>query len=752
MTNLDGQDHEDGNTLLQLQTMEVANLKRKGSKTSAIAMWDPGSTLSFITFALARELKLEGVPIELEICTVGGAVTKVNSKKYYISVFDKNGQDVQIEVLGIETISTAVEATDLAEVKNLFTNEEVKYVERPKPGLVELLIGFSYAAYHPVKIEGVGHLLLMRNRFGSIMAGAHPSIKEKTRKVVKHAMVLHSQGSFEEFLSIESLGVTCSPKCGGCRCGTCQTGGKDMTIVEEKEYEMIKSGLSFNQATGKWLANYPCIVEPSCLPDSSRFAYATLMSTEKRLAKNPLYAETYQNQIRDMVERGVARQVSDKELQDYTGEKFYISHHDVMSPRSVSTPMRVVFNSSARIKGGISLNDCLAKGPCLLNKLLGILLRFRQDHFAFIGDISKMFHSIEIPIKDQMTHLFLWRDMQLNKKPDTFAMTAVNMGDKPASAIAQTALRMTAEEAAREYPEASEMIVKNSYMDDIPASAESKEAAVKLMTDAEKLLAAKNFKIKNWTFSGHKAKKDKSKDQAAVQTLLRQDISNELSKVLGMEWEEEEDVIRFKLSSLGEEETTKRTCLSTICRIYDPIGLLAPVTISAKIILRKIWAYQPKVDWDDTLPTELQREWSSFRESLLYVKSLRFNRSLKPANAESPILAIFSDGSKDAYSTVAYVRWKTPGGFEANLIAGKSRIAPLRILDIVRLELCGAVLNSRLYSFIVHELDGIKFEGVHHIIDSEIVKAMISRDSYGFRTFAANRIGEIQDTTNKEDW
>ena len=621
-----------------------------------------------------------------------------------------------------------------------------------RSGSVGLLIGFSYAAYQPVKIEGVGHLLLMRNRFGSIIAGSHPTIKETTRKVVKHAIVLHSLGNFEEFQSIESLGVVCSPKFGGCRCGTCQTGGKDMTIVEEKEYEMIRSGLSFNQATGKWLANYPWIVAPNCLPDNMHFAYATLMSTEKRLAKNPLYAETYQAQIGAMLKREVARRISDHELQEYTGAKFYISHHDVMSPRSVSTPMRVVFNSSARIKGGISLNDCLAKGPCLLNELLGILMRFRQDRFAFIGDISKMFHSIEIPIQDQMTHLFLWRDMQLNKKPDTFAMTAVNMGDRPASAIAQTALRMTAEEASGRYPEASEMIMKNSYMDDIPASAESKDVAVKLMRDAETLLAAKNFKIKNWTFSGQKATKDKSKDQMAVQTLLRQDISNELSKVLGMEWDEEEDVIRFKLSSLGEEETTKRTCLSTICRIYDPIGLLAPVTVSAKIILRKIWAYQPKVDWDDPLPTELQREWNSFRESLLYVKSLKFSRSLKPANAESPLLVIFSDGSKDAYSTVAYVRWKTPDGFEANLIAAKSRIAPLRILDIVRLELCGAVLNSRLYSFISHELDGIKFEGVHHIIDSEIVKAMISRDSYGFRTFAANRIGEIQDTTNKEDW
>ena len=251
-----------------------------------------------------------------------------------------------------------------------------------RSGSVGLLIGFSYAAYQPVKIEGVGHLLLMRNRFGSIIAGSHPTIKETTRKVVKHAIVLHSLGNFEEFQSIESLGVVCSPKCGGCRCGTCQTGGKDMTIVEEKEYEMIRSGLSFNQATGKWLANYPWIVDPNCLPDNMHFAYATLMSTEKRLAKNPLYAETYQDQIGDMLKREVARRISDHELQEYTGAKFYISHHDVMSPRSVSTPMRVVFNSSARIKGGISLNDCLAKGPCLLNELLGILMRFRQDRFA----------------------------------------------------------------------------------------------------------------------------------------------------------------------------------------------------------------------------------------------------------------------------------------------------------------------------------------------------------------------------------
>ena len=63
--------------------------------------------------------------------------------------------------------------------------------------------------------------------------------------------------------------------------------------------------------------------------------------------------------------------------------------------------------------------------------------------------------------------------------------------------------------------------------------------------------------------------------------MLRKNIENELGKVLGMEWKKEEDVIQFRLCNINEdEETTKRTCLSTIYRFYDPVGLLTPVSFS----------------------------------------------------------------------------------------------------------------------------------------------------------------------------
>ena len=353
-----------------------------------------------------------------------------------------------------------------------------------------------------------------------------------------------------------------------------------------------------------------------------------------------------------------------------------------------------------------------------------------------------------------MMHLFLWRNLQSETKPSTYAMTVVNMGDRPAAAIAQIALRKTAEQATDKYPEASKLVINNCYMDDIPASTESEEGGMKLMKQITSLLGERGFKIKGWKFSGQKCTAERTVDQRAVQALLNRTTGDEVEKVLGMEWDTEADAIKFKLKRLDlkKKETTKRECLSTVYSIYDPLGLLAPVTVTAKIILRKVWASRPLIDWDDPLPDEIQRDWDSFRESLIHVKELTFKRATKPPDGVSPTLILLSDGSKQAYGVAAYIRWQTMNGYVSYLVAAKSRIASLKTIDIVRLALCGAVLNSRLYTFIRQEMPDITFEREYHIVDSEIVKAMINKESYGFSSFAANRIVEIHRNTMTRNW
>ena len=89
----------------------------------------------------------------------------------------------------------------------------------------------------------------------------------------------------------------------------------------------------------------------------------------------------------DMVKRGVAHKLSDEEIQSYDGPIHYIAHHAVLKPDSKSTPCGIVFNSSANYHGHV-LNEYYAKGPGMLNNLLAVLLRFREERFAFIRDIS----------------------------------------------------------------------------------------------------------------------------------------------------------------------------------------------------------------------------------------------------------------------------------------------------------------------------------------------------------------------------
>lgn len=81
----------------------------------------------------------------------------------------------------------------------------------------------------------------------------------------------------------------------------------------------------------------------------------------------------------------------------------------------------------------------------------------------------------------------------------------------------------------------------------------------------------------------------------------------------------------------------------------------------------------------------------------------------------------------------------------------KNRLAPIKKMSIDRLELCGAVLSRRLKQLMEKE-SRYRFAKCFHIVDSQIVHAMVRKESYGFNTFAATRVEEIQSGTNAEDW
>ena len=361
--------------------------------------------------------------------------------------------------------------------------------------------------------------------------------------------------------------------------------------------------------------------------------------------------------------------------------------------------------------------------------------------------------------------------MNLSVEPEIYAMTSVSFGDRPAGNIATVALRITAQMGKENYPDAANVILKNTYVDDIADSFEDKHAAMKITEEIDKFIKPGGFKIKKWVFSGKKAKQMKAPD-TENSTENKPEDESEIQTILGMKWDQNSDVFKFdvhvnfspkqrKLRTgpdliLENVSTkiplTKRMILSQINGIYDPLGLAGPFTVRAKILMRKLWSVV-ELGWDDVIPETHMAEWIEFFRDLFGMKEISFSRCAKPANSVgNPSLIMSADGSNDAFGACGYVRWeKKDGTFESHLIASKNRTTPLKRMTTVRSELCGAVLAKRLHMFIKQEMR-LKFEKEYFIVDSQIVRAMIQKDSYGFNTFVAVRIGEIKENTNPNDW
>ena len=188
----------------------------------------------------------------------------------------------------------------------------------------------------------------------------------------------------------------------------------------------------------QWMIPYPWKADPKLLPDNRSQAFKKFEATECRLWKNLENAEAYEQQIRETEQMRFSRKLSEKELAEYKGPVHYIAHHEIPRPDKKSTPVWIVFNSSS-VYQGHKRNNYWLKRADLLNGLFGIALQFRENQVAINGDISKLYHTIPIPLEDQRVHRFLWREMKTDRELDTCVKTILTFGDKSALAMAQIA-------------------------------------------------------------------------------------------------------------------------------------------------------------------------------------------------------------------------------------------------------------------------------------------------------------------------
>ena len=246
------------------------------------------------------------------------------------------------------------------------------------------------------------------------------------------------------------------------------------------------------------------------------------------------------------------------------------------------------------------------------------------------------------------------------------------------------------------------------------------------------------------------AQQPNKEDALPTSTEINLDKQNGI-KALGVSWNPRSDAIHFQIQLKKTSPYTKRSALSNIARIFDPLGLATAVTIKARIALQEVWKMK-KYDWDDPLPKELQEVWETIFEEMESLATIDFPRCLKPDDSTGPPqLHVFSDANILAYGAAAYLRWPRPNSAEVRLVAAKARVAPIRQTTVPRLELMAALLASRLAKTIYDEFK-IKPSKVVFWTDSMIVLAWIKAESSALKPFVGVRVSEIQTSWDQCCW
>ena len=437
--------------------------------------------------------------------------------------------------------------------------------------------------------------------------------------------------------------------------------------------------------------------------------------------------------------------VQEEEHSGTPGQVWYLPHFGTYHPRKPDK-IRVVFDCSAKYFG-LSLNDHLLAGPDMMNKLAGILCRFRKENVAVSNDIQSMFNGFKVSKDDRNFLRFVWFDE--DGKTADYRMTTHLFGAVSSPGCATYGLRKLAQDHKLIYPDAVRFIERNFYVDDGLISVQNTESAKKLISEVREICGSGNLRIHKFISNDPRALEDLP---ISERNEMMEDIEFAEGYALGVKWHVLQDKFTFSTCSM-RKPVTRRGILSTVASIFDPLGWIAPFTLRGKQILQD--TCKASVDWDDQLEVNIMARWQQWLSDANDLGTVQIDRCIRPRSffkVARTELHHFCDGSETGYGACSYLRFVSlTGDVHCTLLMSKARVAPVKIMTIPRLELQAAVLASEMHKFITTELD-FHVDQVYFWTDSEIVLGYINNDVKRYKVFVANRVQQIRNNSECNKW
>lgn len=318
-------------------------------------------------------------------------------------------------------------------------------------------------------------------------------------------------------------------------------------------------------------------------------------------------------------------------------------------------------------------------------------------------------------------------------------------GTTTGSFLATRCLQQLTVDEGHDFP--SENLKRDFYVD-LLTGADSCEGALQHRNEMIGLLSRGGFHLRQWA-SNNGRLVDHLDERSNIEHLC---LDKDSVKTLGIRWRYKDDAIVYAMNAyVGKNERlTKRVLLSQIATIFDPLRLLGPVIVKAKILIQQFW--ELKLEWDETVPMDIITMWNEYKTQLHKVGSISVPRGIIIGECCDLQLHGFCDASEKAFGTYIYLRsTNRSGDCIVRLVCAKSRVAPIKKITLSRLELCAAVLLARLYAVTSAALKR-EFSRIYFWSDSTIAIHWIYSSPHKLKTFVANRVAQIQNATKQAAW
>jgi len=721
-----------------LPTALVVLTSRSGRSVIARALLDQGSQASFVTESIAQLIKADRRPAHVKVSGIGGkragAVKSIAT--FSVGPHNSKGFALSISALVLPLVTSYVPRTasiskDHSFLQSLALADPDVLSKKP----IDLIIGADY--YGSLLRDGLlsgpsGCLTAQLTSFGWIISGQTPKTTRELKDINSHCSstedILHD--SLRRFWELEEIPT------------------QPLLSEEEARCEAHFVSTHYRRDDGRFVVRLPFKTEfPIPIGDTEDISKRIFIATERRISKKPDLVSAYAEFMREYEQLGHMERVQLSE--ESTNQVVYVPHHPIFKKSDQSRKIRVVFNASCASTNGSSLNNHLMVGAKLQADLSSLMLKWRSHKYVYSTDIEKMFRQIRVhPSGTEFQRIF-WKSNP-NSPPLAYRLLTVTYGTTPAPFLANRVLKQLARDEANRFPLASEVLENYTYVDDIMFGAEDIVLIKKIREQLNQLLMAGGFRAHKWAGNDPRLLESIPHSDRALSPDKTLEESSSF-RILGIKWSPSSDHFRIQVRVEKSSVISKRSFLSLVARIFDPLGWIAPVTVSAKIILQSLWL--KKLDWDTPLTGDLLTSCLAFQNQLNDLVEVFIPRWTGEGGEPQRVeIHEFSDASNSAYAAVVYLRVESLlGSTRVSLLYSKTRVAPLKVQTVPRLELCAAVLLAKAVEFVRTSMN---LTGVHVYCwtDSSVVLAWLSAVPTRWKTFVANRVSEIHSTMPGANW